>query len=366
LQLQSEPLAHRTFNTLWNSSLWGEPADRSLAVALFGAAALGVIIMNEQRQRAAARMLAMGAGGLLVLALGGIAWPSLGRLGTSQLLVPGLWFAVPPAVYGGLQVVEWLCRLTGSAWRATLLTGCLLLAGGVVGRGDVGALARRCLGTTPLAIGLGPERQQVVDLLRSSTTPAARILWEDRAGSRIASRWAALLPVFTGRPMIGGLGPDVSIEHASVSLVDQNLAGRPIQEWSDDDLDTYCRRYNVGWLVAWEAKTIARFRNWRGTQELTTLRDGNAGVFFALKQRSFVLVGKADWLQADCHRIALANVIPQDGKVVLSLHYQVGFQVSPSRVQIEREPDPFAHDPIPFIRLQVPSPVSHLTITWSR
>jgi hypothetical protein len=367
LELHGEPLLHRTFRTLWKSSLWGESADRSLAVALGIAAALGVALMNQQRQRAAARLLGMGSGGLLLLALGGISWPSLGRFGTSQLLVPGLWFAVPPAVYAGLQVVHLLGRLTGAAWRGALLAACLMVAGAIVAHKQVTTLAQRCLRTTPLAIGLGPERQQVIETLRSYTTPAARILWEERPGPRDASRWTALLPRLIERPMIGGLGADLNIEHAYASLVDQNLAGRPIQDWkNDDELDQFCRRYNVGWVVCWGPKTVARFREWKGAEEKTTLTEGGTATLFALKPRSFVLSGKAEVLQADAHGIALANVVPdKNGRVVLSFHHQAGLQVSPSRVQMEPEPDPYAQDPIRFIRLVVPAPVSHVTIRWN-
>jgi hypothetical protein len=369
VQLHGEPLLHRTFHTLWKSSLWGEPADRGLAVALCVGAALGIAIMNQRRQRAAARLLGMGAGGLLLLALAGISWPSLGRLGTSHLLVPGLWFAVPPAVYAGLQVALLFGGVTGAAWRGACLAIGLILVTGVVAHRQVATLALRCLGTSPLAIGLGPERQHIVDSLRSNTSAAARILWQESSGPREAPRWTALLPLLIERPMIGGLGPDVSIEHAYAGLVDQNLAGRPIADWSggDDELNQFCRRYNIGWVVCSEPQVVAHFRKWNGAREMAIFAEGGrTATLFALEPHSFILTGKAEVLQADSHCIALANVVPdRDGRVVLAFHYQAGLQVSPSRVQIEREPDPSAQDPIPFIRLVMPAPVSHLTIRWN-
>ena len=60
--------------------------------------------------------------------------------------------------------------------------------------------------------------------------------------------------------------------------------------------------------------------------------------------------------------IALADIVPEDGTVVLSMHYQTGMRVSPGRVQIERETDP--RDPIDFIRLRLQGPVARVTITW--
>ena len=45
---------------------------------------------------------------------------------------------------------------------------------------------------------------KVVEVLKSQTRPTARILWEDRRGSRRTPQWAALLPLLTGRPFVGG------------------------------------------------------------------------------------------------------------------------------------------------------------------
>jgi hypothetical protein len=50
--------------------------------------------------------------------------------------------------------------------------------------------------------------------------------------------------------------------------------------------------------------------------------------------------------------------------VVLSLHYQEGFRITPSHIQAEREPDP--DDPIPRLRLRVPSPTLRVTLTWGK
>ena len=80
------------------------------------------------------------------------------------------------------------------------------------------------------------------------------------------------------------------------------------------------------------------------------------------RPHSFALKGQATWLAADWEHVALGDVVPEDGKVVLSLHYQAGMQVSPGRVQLEKEPDP--RDPIPFVRLRMPDPVTRITLTW--
>jgi hypothetical protein len=107
-------------------------------------------------------------------------------------------------------------------------------------------------------------------------------------------------------------------------------------------------------------EAIARFRDYARARSAASLE--GFGPLFDLRARSFVLKGQARALQADPEKIALVDVFPEDGKVILSFHYQAGMQVSPGRVQIEREPD--ARDPVPFIRLRMPDPASRLTITW--
>src|SRR6516225_4693476 len=347
LHLDEWILTHRTIRSFWNSSLCGEPTDRILAVTILGLAVVGVNGLNQCRQRATARVFGCAAGGLLVLAGFGMVLPQLGRLGTANLLLPALWFAVIPAVFCLVAIVHGASSIGHRAWAVwrerwgaggvvsiacalAALSALVLVYRPVMGRRGWGVgqeLEKRLLGTPRFLIGLSPEQEDLIEIIRKCTTTQARIMWEERPCTSEASRWTALLPRFTGRVFIGGLGPDVPIEHTFVSLMDQNLAGRPITDWSDVELDNYCRRYNIGWVVGWSPATIARFRAWNGAQPLASINDGSTGVFFSLKPHSFILKGQAQWLHADGRRITLANVVPEDGKVVLSLHYHAGMQV---------------------------------------
>jgi hypothetical protein len=161
---------------------------------------------------------------------------------------------------------------------------------------------------------------------------------------------------------LGGLDPAATIEHTFSSLSDQILAGRHISQWRDDELQDYCRRYNVGWIVCWSEAARNRLLAWKDAVSLLTLQDGSTGCLLAVKRPySFSLKGKANLLRADHEQVALADVIPEEGTVVLSLHYQAGMKASPSRVSIEREKDPI--DPIPFVRLRLPHPMSRVTLT---
>jgi len=363
LPVSTVVLPHRTFATLWNAPLWGEPVDRALALFILGSSLLGLVVLHYQ-QRLAARLLALGTLSLLVLAFLGISWEPLGQMGTSGLFLPALWFAALPAAHAWLWLFGRLYRqgAVGRVGLASLLGGVALT--GYIYQGELAPLGERCLGTEPLQIGLGPLREAVVRKIIQHTGPEARILWEDRPLSRQASRWSALLPILTGRSFLGGLDPDAFIDHSTISFIDGALAGRPIATWSDEALEEYCKRYNVGWAIAWSPAVLKRFQEWDGAVTVADLFDDVPGYLFLIKHapRDFTLKGKAKIIHADGHHITVADVVPDNGVVVLSLHYQAGMRASPSRVQIEREQ--CGYDPFGFIRLRVAGPVARVTLTW--
>jgi hypothetical protein len=177
------------------------------------------------------------------------------------------------------------------------------------------------------------------------------------------------LPLLTGRSFIGGLGPDAGIEHAACGLVEETLAGRPAAYWADAELRDYCERYNVGWVVCWPGEARRRLAAWAAVTPLPLPGDDGACLLTVPRQHSYTLRGSAQWLSADAHRVALADVVPQrsaagDGQVWLSLHYHAGMRVTPGRVRLERVE--LVGDSIPFVRLRVSEPVPRVTITWDR
>lgn len=357
-------LEHRTLGTFWNAPLWGGPANRALAVALFAFSALGIAIFHQTRDRATARIFALASAGALVLALFGIGWEPLGVVGTAILFAPALWFACIPAAHGGIWVAERLWHL-GIAGRSIL--GVLLFAGlaTLIYGGELSLnLLDRCRPGTPLTVGLGPKREAIAETLREHTTPDARILWEDRRRGRQASRWAALLPLLTERSFIGGLDTDGFIEHSSVSLLHQTREVE-LSKWKDTDLMEYCQRYNIRWIVAWSPAILTRLEEWKDAKKLQPLDDDEPGWLFEIQRTSnFALKGKADLIEADGQYVRLANVNPDQGEVILSLHYQAGMRVFPGRVQVERAAS--SDDSIGFVRLRLAEPAVSVTLTWDR
>ncbi len=150
-------------------------------------------------------------------------------------------------------------------------------------------------------------------------------------------------------------------------MCDQRLNGRPLAEWTDDELTAFCRWYNVGWVVSRGGQTAERWSRYPAAKVCAKLTEGSQPVtIFAIDRvRSFILSGSANWESADSKRIVLTDVRPNaEGEIHLSLHAFEGLRVYPSYVKIHPLPDPTGRDPIHHIRLRTPGPVPRLTLVW--
>jgi hypothetical protein len=343
---------------------WGDAPDQLFAGLLAVGGLLGLVVWRCRRRQAVRLLLGGGAVGLSAFGLIGAArnespWPSV----APQLLIVAAWLLVVPCA----AALAWhLGRVARGAGRAGFGVGLGLgvaLFGGLALMQEPAAWIERAWRAPPLTVGLSDQREELARTLREQTTPDARILWEDRRPGRGSGRWTALLPLWTGRHFLGGLDPDAGVEHVFAALGEESLAGRPLADWTDAELDRFCARYNVGWVVAWSPAAVERFDRWPRARRLAAVRDGESGWLFALdRPRSFVLKGRAKLVQADAQRVALADVVPEDGVIVLSLHHHDGWHVMPPDVVVERDPD--VDDPIPFLRLRLTGPLSRLTLTW--
>jgi hypothetical protein len=367
-----EPASRTGLSGLLNSPLWGAGLDRFFILLVAALAFGGTVLLYLSGRRAAARLVGLGALGLFTLVVAGLRSHVLDRLGTGQLLVPGLLFASVPAAFGVTWVLGQL-RRSGS-----ILAPLVALAAGpvlawVIVPSEARPWAAQMVRPEPFQIGLGDERLALVEALCDSTSDEARILWEDQKGPRREPHWTALLPVLTGRAFVGGLDDGADIEHATSGLAEGVLAGRPLSDWSDEELAEYCRRYNIGWIVCTSGEAARRFARWPAAgspRELPATAAAERRVLFRIDRRpSYALTGSVTWRSADLRGILLADCVPAppgpgetEGQIVLSLHYQEGMRIRPSRVKLEKAVD--SQDNIPFVRLRMREPVGTILITW--
>ena len=92
---------------------------------------------------------------------------------------------------------------------------------------------------------------------------------------------------------MGGLDPQAPIEHALAGFADGILAGKPIRDWSRDNLAAYFDRYNIGWVVCFAPESAAWLRDqWGAHEEATFLLDRPGWLFRLVRHPSFTLKGK--------------------------------------------------------------------------
>jgi len=354
------PLADRlTLGAILRSELWGDSFDRGLCFLMLGLAVVGLLVMHRTGQTVGARLIGVSMSGKFLLAVIGLLYDPLGRLGAAQLIVPALLLACLPVACLSAWVVDHL-RRQHPLLPFVGLGGVLLLWVSCAPEKHRQRLAQ-LLTPRPFTIGLSNEQKNLVVALRESTTPEARILWEDRLGGRFESRWTALLALQTQRFFVGGLEAGAGIEHTATGLIDGRLAGRPIQEWTDGELLEYCQRYNIKWIVSSSAITQERLRRW--SQAAARPLPAHRQLFTINRNASYTLSGSATLHQADFRGIILKDVHPDaQGVIHLCWHYQKGMRVSPSRIQIEEQPT--TTGTVSFVRLRLDSAAGHVLLTW--
>jgi hypothetical protein len=353
---------HASLSSWWQLANGAGRVERLGATILLTGGLLGILGLLARKRISAGLMFGSTLLFLPALSFGSAIWEPLQIVGTQKLLILACAIATIPAASGVADLFALLRRLTPRSRAGVAFGAAALIIAAVPCRDELEALVRPALNARSLTLGFNSEQQALAKALHAATKPDGRILLEERPGHPTPC-WTALLPKQTQRPFLGGLVPDSGIEHLHARLSGTVLAGRPLAEWTDSELQQFCERYNVSYVVCWTPEVTARFRAWPAVQPVVPIQERGPGWLFAIKRTpSFVLKGKARVIQMDAQRIALADLEPEDGVVLLSLHYQEGFHIFPDTVRAERAPDP--DDPIPFLRLRLPGPVARLTLTW--
>jgi hypothetical protein len=272
----------------------------------------------------------------------------------------GLSLAVVPAAHGVARFLKWQFQ-SARRFHAARIGATLAACAGVALILSTSAKSKlHGWGLRPLQVGLGSELAAVVSPIQQFSQDSARILWEDFPQDSCPGA-TVLLPLLTHRHFIGGNAAGDS-DNAYANLSDGQIGGRSIAAWSDTELDAFCRRYNIGCIVAATNATTKRLDRWPLADFCTAA--GARRLYRLQRPLSYVLKGSANEVKADRIGITLSDVVPEQGEVVLSFHYHEGLRARPSWVRIEREPDPY--DPVPLIRLQMSAPAARVTLSWNR
>lgn len=352
---------------------WGGPPGLMAGMLLVGLSLAGTQWLVWSGRRLAGRMIAtvtvvmvlafiLGKTGHLLAPLEGVANPVavlvLGSLGAGATIGMGR------TGLRNWKGPEWLRKFPGrQVVAACFAVGFLSLA--AINPSFGKEMFRNWLSGSGQFEGPPPWGMEIADCLAGIPNTNGRVLWEDLP-SDSANGWAVFLPQMTGHGFIGGLAPSARIEHQQASLRDGKLAGRSILDWSDSELAAFIKAYRVSVVVARMPDSISRLSRF---PEAVMAKTGSTGVpegqwvaFRLPDQPGLAVVGNAKVVHMGSDKVTLADVVPENGSVVLSLHFQRGMKVRPGRVRIERELD--SHDPIPLVRLKTDEPVSRLELEW--
>lgn len=309
---------------------------------------------------------------LPLLALGGlVALVHSGRRGSAGLLAGAALCAALAARLGSVWELARCAESAGAALPAVAVIPAAFLIGHRLDAFRFGRIAMASAMVLPFAAGefaavaplqLRPTADQEfwLETIRAKTVADARILIEDDQ-NRPAEVWPILLALGGERSFIGGLDAETELEHCVCGFGPGFLQGRPLGEWTNAERTAYCDRYNIGWVFA-RSQDGVRF--WEGHPDTRVIARQADGVLFeVLRRRSFVLSGTATIAQMDCFAIVLVDAVPdENGWLKLSLHHQNELRVVPLKVTPAPDIDPA--EPIPMLKLQLPGPVSRITITW--
>jgi hypothetical protein len=351
---------------LWESPPWGGAVLDRIAFALLVLTGLVGSLgrLATLGFHAGGRSLAwlfLAAGGAMTLAVAGYFWSPLRPFGNDQCLYGAICLAIVPTAQACTSLVGWLVACPYRRWGVATLLLALAIAGGLFFSRHAIESEVTAWGPRPLTLGRPARAEAFVRWADAHTTPDARIVWEDATG--LDETWTVFLAPWSRRPFLGALGAGTDLEHGSMTLRNGLLAGRPMWIWSDEELECYCRRYNVGWFVCSSDMARDRLSRFASAEALPAPPGWESRTFYAIRRpHGFLLKGAARGLTLEPQRVTLTDVVPENGTVLLSLHYQHGCQVRPGWVLVEREPDPY--DPVPLLRLRMPGPVARITLTW--
>lgn len=333
------------------SGLWTLTAFKNLVLL---AAVFGLATCRQTARRRVLGAAAVTAGVLFLLTYYGSFWRVTRLLQPYRYVTLLNLLLVIPATVGLSYLVGLVRRRLGTAAaRGALL---LLVAGvlflGLVPRGSLSAV----YGPGCMETRLNAHETAIIEWIREHTDRSARILVEnstawDREGPGLAyygKHFPALLPLLTGRPLLGGF-PDVTLRHQFANFQCGILFNRPIERIPFPEFKAYMDLYNVGWILAWSEETLRYLERYPRyfVHQVTVDRFR----FYRLERDADYFLKGRGRIRFDYNRLELEDVQAEDDEIVLAFHWMAPFRACPPAI-LERAQ--VLDDPVGFIRVRNP------------
>lgn len=156
----------------------------------------------------------------------------------------------------------------------------------------------------------------------------------------------ALLPLYTGRELLGPPDPGAPFAQPALAFAGGSLGGRPLASWDDAAFASYLERYDVGAVVAWSPGARA-FMATRSSILQPEGRVHGFDIYQATRRMDRLASGTAR-VHADYDRIDLGGIAGE--RLVLKYHWAPELIAMPARLV---EPVAVPGDPAGFVGLQV-------------
>jgi hypothetical protein len=393
--------------------------DYFLAPSVEGRTALVLLVLGMAGllgwwfggRRASAAAFGGSIVGLLLLTGFGSLWEPTRNLEPLRFRVTVLFLLALPAASSVVGISKTLARLVGSgrlgALAVVVVWGSLLGAWASFEWNYFGLSWWLLSNRRPLVVGIKPEMRMMVNWLRTNTDLSGRVLFEDQLRllemtDPECTHWTPLLPALLEpdkRLFIGGLYQTAFIKHhKQAAFGDFQLGDRKIDEWTPSEFRSYAETYNLGWIVCWsplsrfwfdnyaparrvatipryssprrpvsnnehEWKTIDRLAGFEMAKKYMLEGEYNYAVYRIERPHSYFLKGKGRIVNVEPDRVELADVEPEGGAVVLSLHWIDTWKSNPP---LTLKPQPRPPDPIDFLRIELPGPVGRIVLRNGR
>lgn len=271
-----------------------------------------------------------------------------------------VWLATVPVGKLLAYFLSEFSRLIGGTQRCLLVLIVLVGTLGGLFREELARLVVSIESIGTLQMQLPAVVSETVQRLRQHTTTEARILWEETKDN---AAWSPLLPGMIERFWVGGMGraEQVLIDPMQVRLTQGSLLSKPMEQWSVSDLNALVADWNIGWIAAFHPESILRWKAYPGAEVVAEMPNGGK-LFQLTRPFSFCRQGQARWSFPATRRMTLTNLVPENGHVVLSLHYHVSMRTMNNKASLDTWQQAF--DGIPMLKIRLPGPMERLTIEW--
>jgi hypothetical protein len=223
------------------------------------------------------------------------------------------------------------------------------------------------LGKGRVRTHFNPVEQGLLAWIEETTDTQGRILVEDsgyfdrqsRGLVYFSSYLPSLVPILTGRALIGGPYPYAFIQHHHASFQDAVFLGRPIESYRLEDLQGAFDLYNIRWVICWSGAAKSAFDRYPDFL-VPKAQIGRFKTYEARRSPTYFLSGSGR-LSFDYNTITLEEVHAQGEGVVISFHWMETLQAEPAA---RIEPVLLGADPVPFIQILDPPPRLTIRATY--